>query len=265
MLGSVGIAAHVFDAQTVETVVSASTGQFVVVLDTWTGPVAEFARRLTLLANVTVVLWADVATAYHRVNLLRNGISQILPANLSTVEFIAHIEAIRRDSQKHHVAAEPAAPANTFGLDSRTRTLVYNGNSVELTRTEFEIFETLVRPPVQVWSRAELMEAVWGPDWFGAENVLDTHVSHLRKKLDQAGLSLKIKTVRGIGYRVTSSEKPDRSDNADTTADKPKATTGSEKPRSATSGGSSSPAAPHNPGRLTSIGGHIDLRVAAYA
>lgn len=191
---------------------AAGSGHFVVVIDTWTGPVAEFARQLAERSNATVVLWGDVTTAYHRVNLLRNGISQILPASLSTVEFIAHIEAIRRDAQKRNAPTDPTAPTNTFALDSRTRMLVHNENSVELTRTEFEILETLIRPPVQVWSRDELIEAVWGPDWFGAENVLDTHVSHLRKKLDQAGLTIRIKTVRGIGYRIASDDRPEKAD-----------------------------------------------------
>ena len=69
---------------------------------------------------------------------------------------------------------------------------------VDLTGTEFELLKALAQHPRLVLSRAQLLEKVWGHDFFGEERVVDVHMGHVRQKLGLPGL---IQTVRGIGYR----------------------------------------------------------------
>jgi DNA-binding response OmpR family regulator len=78
---------------------------------------------------------------------------------------------------------------------------------VELTRTEFDLLQALTAGPRQVLTRTQLLESVWGPDWYGDERSVDLHISHLRAKLgDNPGNPRYILTVRGVGFRIGAGE-----------------------------------------------------------
>ena len=73
----------------------------------------------------------------------------------------------------------------------------------ELTRLEFELIDALSERPHLVLTRRQLLERVWGPDWFGDEHVVDVHIANLRRKLGEDGtVAGSIRTVRGVGYRM---------------------------------------------------------------
>lgn len=72
---------------------------------------------------------------------------------------------------------------------------------LDLTRTEFDLLTVLCRNQRQVFSRRQLIDAVWGEEWFGDEHLVDVHIGHLRRKLnDDAAEPKWIRTVRGVGY-----------------------------------------------------------------
>ena len=76
---------------------------------------------------------------------------------------------------------------------------------VMLTRTEFDVLAALSSRPGVVFSRRQLLEAVWGDSWVGNEHLVDVHVGHLRRKLgDDPTDSRYVSTVRGVGYRMGS-------------------------------------------------------------
>jgi DNA-binding response OmpR family regulator len=78
-----------------------------------------------------------------------------------------------------------------------------DGTAVPLTRTEFDVLAALSRDPGVVFTRAQLIAAVWGPNWVGNEHLVDVHIGHLRRKLgDDAALGRYVRTVRGVGYRM---------------------------------------------------------------
>jgi DNA-binding response OmpR family regulator len=85
-------------------------------------------------------------------------------------------------------------------MDLGRRTVCINGNAIALTRIEFELLTLLVRAAGSVISRADLVAKVWGSNWFGVENVLDTHLAHLRRKIAGNGLDKAIVNVRGVGF-----------------------------------------------------------------
>jgi DNA-binding response OmpR family regulator len=85
-------------------------------------------------------------------------------------------------------------------IDLGRRTVCAGGNSIPLTRIEFELLTLLVRAAGSVISRADLVAKVWGSNWFGVENVLDTHLAHLRRKIAGNGLDKAIVNVRGVGF-----------------------------------------------------------------
>jgi DNA-binding response OmpR family regulator len=85
-------------------------------------------------------------------------------------------------------------------IDLGRRTVCVGSSPVALTRIEFELLTLLVRAAGSVISRAELVAKVWGSNWFGVENVLDTHLAHLRRKIAGNGFDKAIVNVRGVGF-----------------------------------------------------------------
>ena len=76
---------------------------------------------------------------------------------------------------------------------------------MDITRTEFDLLDALTAYPKRAFTRRQLIDAVWGPDWYGDEHIVDVHIGHLRKKLvDEASDPTYIRTVRGVGYGMAS-------------------------------------------------------------
>ena len=78
------------------------------------------------------------------------------------------------------------------------------GSPVELTRIEFDLLDQLTTNAPQVLSRGQLLDAVWGADWYGDDHVVDVHIANLRKKLAQLTDRSIVRTVRGVGYGLAS-------------------------------------------------------------
>jgi DNA-binding response OmpR family regulator len=90
-----------------------------------------------------------------------------------------------------------------LAIDVAAREVRVAGRVVELTKIEFDILQTLTAQPNVVLSRPELIERVWGPNWYGDEHVVDVHLSNLRKKLgDDPKAPRYVVTVRGVGFKL---------------------------------------------------------------
>jgi two-component system OmpR family response regulator len=80
---------------------------------------------------------------------------------------------------------------------------------LQLTHLEFELLTTFMSQPGRVWSRTQLIDKLWGSDFFGDERVVDTHVARLRKKVEPDPTNpCFIKTVIGVGYRFEDEANP---------------------------------------------------------
>ncbi|MER6974509.1 response regulator [Nocardioides sp. NPDC057767] len=91
---------------------------------------------------------------------------------------------------------------NGLTLDLAAREVSLSDGPVHLTRTEFDLLVALAQAPRRVFSRRQLVDAVWGEGWGGDEHIVDVHIAHLRSKLGEAATEpLFIDTVRGVGYR----------------------------------------------------------------
>jgi DNA-binding response OmpR family regulator len=114
-------------------------------------------------------------------------------------ELVARVKAILRRAR----GAEERKPVETLTtgevtVDVRRREVHARSEPVELTAREFDLLAHLAANPGLVYTRQQLLDAVWGEGWFGDERTVDVHVGQLRKKLGDA---LPLKTVWGVGYR----------------------------------------------------------------
>lgn len=99
------------------------------------------------------------------------------------------------------------SPPRVFGplsIDVSSRQVLLDDTPISLTRTEFDILAALSSRPGVVWSRRQLIDAVWGGEpWVGNDHLVDVHVGHVRRKLGDNPAEPKfVLTVRGVGYRM---------------------------------------------------------------
>ncbi|HPX38697.1 MAG TPA: response regulator transcription factor, partial [Mycobacterium sp.] len=141
------------------------------------------------------------------------GADDYVTKPFSPRELVARIRAMLRRPRAVPVAlVAPAgeAPARIFGplsIDVGSRQVFLDGELIPLTRTEFDILAALSSRPGVVWSRRQLIDAVWGEPWVGNDHLVDVHVGHLRRKLADDPVEPRfVFTVRGVGYRMGSGE-----------------------------------------------------------
>lgn len=98
-------------------------------------------------------------------------------------------------------AREQTIRIGDLRVDLAARRVWVAAVEVQLTRTEFDLLALLAVAPRRAFTRRQLIESGWGPNWFGDEHIVDVHIGHLRRKLgDDAAEPRFIRTVRGIGY-----------------------------------------------------------------
>ena len=134
-----------------------------------------------------------------RVSGLSTGADDYLTKPFAFAELLARIRALLRRSR----LAQPAVlGVADLTLDPANRRVTRGGVPVALTSKEYALLEVLMRNADEIVSRTRLVERVWDEASDVIDNLVDVHVSHLRKKIDRRGSVPLIHTVRGFGYRL---------------------------------------------------------------
>ncbi len=161
----------------------------------------ELLRRMRArpdLAAIPVVLATAKGAEYDKIRGLDLGADYYLAKPFGVMELVSCVKAVLRrcrPAETPHLLR-----AGSLVLDTESRTVTADGARVELTRKEFELLQLLLAHPNTVFTREQLMERVWGTDFYGESRTVDMHVRTLRQKLGAAGAL--IATVRGVGYRL---------------------------------------------------------------
>ncbi|WP_377642303.1 response regulator transcription factor [Oryzobacter terrae] len=168
----------------------------------------EVCRSLRTFSDAYVVIVTARDDEVDKLIGLSVGADDYLTKPFSPRELVARLRAMLRRPRR--VGESPAGEAWTFGelkVDPTGREVWVGGESVNLTRTEFDVLAALAREPNVAFSRRQLIDAVWGGDWVGDEHLVDVHIGHLRRKLgDDAAAPRFIRTMRGVGYRMGAGE-----------------------------------------------------------
>lgn len=160
----------------------------------------EVCRRIRAVSDVYIIMMSERATELDKVVGLAVGADDYLPKPVSPAELVARIGAMLR-RPRQTVQAGSMRRFGALTIDPAAREVCFDGRDVGLTRIEFEILSALSERPGVVFSRPDLIEQVWGPNWVGDDHLVDVHIANLRKKIDRDDLR-HIKTIRGIGYRM---------------------------------------------------------------
>ena len=184
----------------------ALTGQFdLVLLDIMLPALSgmEVLRRLRRESRVPVIMLTARDTVVDKVSGLDMGADDYITKPFAIEELLARIRAALR--KRPAQAPEPPRSLLTAGplaMDTDRHEVTVSGESVELTRREFDLLRYLLENKEKVITRESLLDHVWGFDFVGETNAVDVYIRFLRAKIDERfGVKL-IHTVRGVGYVI---------------------------------------------------------------
>jgi len=150
--------------------------------------------------DLAVIMLTARADEHDKVSGLEGGADDYVTKPFSPRELLARIQAVLRRSR---AADGSSVDAGILHLDTAAHRVTASGQAVSLGPTEYRLLTFLMTHPDRVYSRAQLLDRVWGANVYVEERTVDVHVRRLRKALSTHSAEHYIQTVRGAGYRFS--------------------------------------------------------------
>ena len=164
----------------------------------------RWMRRQQQFQQIPVLMLTARSQEADLITGLDSGADDYLTKPMSLRELNARVRALLR----RPAAYEEHQDLLQFGpisLNTKTHDVIVAGVVVELTKTEFRLLKLFIENPRKVFSREQILDAVWGVNAFLGDRTVDVHILRLRKILQPQGVDRMIETVRGSGYRLSES------------------------------------------------------------
>lgn len=169
----------------------------------------EICRRIRSISNVPIIFITERSDEFDRILGLDIGADDYIVKPFSPREVMARIRAIKRrvDQPQIEPKIENIYKINDLEINLDEYMLHVGGNKISLTKKEIETMWTLARNPNKVFTRDNLLDSLWGYDYFGDSRTVDSHIKRLRSKLDCVEHpTWNIKTIWGVGYKFETLE-----------------------------------------------------------
>ncbi|HEU0187131.1 MAG TPA: phosphate regulon transcriptional regulator PhoB [Gallionellaceae bacterium] len=167
-------------------------------------PGVELARRLRAdqrTRNIPIIMLTARTDERDKVMGLESGADDYITKPFSPRELMARIRAVLR--RRTPQMSEETVRAEGLELSPATHRVNANGKPLDLGPTEFRLLHFFMTHPERVYSRAQLLDQVWGDHVFVEERTVDVHIRRLRQAMEPFGLERLVQTVRGSGYRFS--------------------------------------------------------------
>ena len=163
----------------------------------------EVCRQIRLKSQVPIIMLTARDTEIDKVVGLELGADDYVTKPYSARELIARINAVlRRASTSSDSIEQGVLASGPIKLDIDRHVMTLNNMPISLPLKEFELLEFLMRNSGRVLTRVQLIDRVWGSDYFGDTKTLDVHIKRLREKIEKDPANpVLIQTVRGLGYK----------------------------------------------------------------
>ncbi|WP_164684083.1 response regulator transcription factor [Streptococcus hyointestinalis] len=159
--------------------------------------ILEKLRKNPRTQAIPVIMATAKGTEYDKVKGLDLGADDYLVKPFGMMEMISRIKAVLRRSQGTETSL---LQIGDLAVNTQTYAVYVKNSKVQLTLKEFDLLHLLIKYPQRVFTRQELLDKVWGADYFGETRTVDVHIGTLRTKLGDCGKY--IKTLRGVGYHL---------------------------------------------------------------
>ena len=165
----------------------------------------ELCRQLRRSSEVPILFLSSRDDEIDRVLGLELGADDYVTKPFSPRELVARINAIlkRARSGVDNGNEDEIVRTGALEIDPVEHRALWEGDEISLTATEFQLLLSMARQPRRVFSRDDLMKAVYAPGIHVSDRTLDSHVRHVRAKLTACGAEGLIETVHGVGFRLT--------------------------------------------------------------
>ncbi|MBP5356523.1 MAG: response regulator transcription factor [Clostridia bacterium] len=157
----------------------------------------EILRRLRITKDVPVIILTARDQVMDKVSGLDIGANDYMTKPFAIEELLARIRV--------HIKRKTEQSIYTWGklvVDANTYIVKYDNHKIEVTKKEFDLLVYLLKNKGVLVSRGQILDAVWGFDFYGDTNVVDVYIRYLRIKIDEAFSVKMIQTVRGAGYII---------------------------------------------------------------
>ena len=165
----------------------------------------EVGRAIRTTSRVPIIMLPAQDSEVDKVVGLELGADDYVTKPYSSRELVARIKAVLRRGTPESADADSSSAIQSAGnirMDVERHQVTVNGTLINLPLKEFELLEFLMRNEGRVLTRGQLIDRVWGGDYYGDTKTLDVHIKRLRSKIeeDPANPQL-IQTIRGLGYK----------------------------------------------------------------
>ena len=168
----------------------------------------DVCRETRKFSNVPIIMITARGEDYEKIMGLEIGADDYIVKPFSPGEIIARINAILRRIMPKNDESEKIFTFDNLEIDLNNFTVKVNDEMISLTKKEIEILWTLSTNQNKVFTRENLLDLIWGFDYFGESRTVDTHIKRLRAKLDNyEHKKWNIKTIWGVGYKFDILEK----------------------------------------------------------
>lgn len=164
-------------------------------LDGW-----EVCKQIRRESDVPILMLTARDDDIDKIVGLELGADDYMTKPFNPRELVARVKAILRRSEPRTISQGQPLRIGNLMLDPASRTVKIKDQSVALRTKEFDLLQALMENRDMVLSREQLLDIVWGFDFYGQTRTVDVHIAHLRHKLD--GSSATIETVWGVGYKL---------------------------------------------------------------
>jgi two-component system alkaline phosphatase synthesis response regulator PhoP len=159
----------------------------------------EVCRRTRAQSEVPIIMLTARSEDVDKIVGLELGADDYLTKPFNPRELVARVKAILRRYERS-IRPSRTVHLGELTIDPASREVTVAGRAVKLRTREFDLLHALAQHRGQVLSRQQLLDLVWGYDFYGETRTVDVHVAHLRKRLSES--DVEIETVRGVGYKL---------------------------------------------------------------
>ena len=163
----------------------------------------EVCREIRKTSNVPIIMLTAKDDTFDKVLGLELGADDYISKPFDTRELVARIKAVMRrcDSKTDGMSSEKEIEYENIKINQENYELQINGKTVDVPPKELELLYFLACNPNKVFTREQLLDEIWGYDFFGDSRTVDVHIKRIREKIEPAESGWTLKTVWGVGYK----------------------------------------------------------------
>ena len=175
------------------------------VMDGW-----QVCKEIRRSSQVPIIMLTAKGETYDKVSGLEMGADDYVTKPFEVKELIARIHAVMRRADGAAGPSEKKLVYDKLVINLDSYELVVDGRKIDTPPKEMELLYHLAASPNRVFTRNQLLDEVWGFDYFGDSRTVDVHIKRLREKLEGVSDQWSLKTVWGVGYKFEVNENPEQ-------------------------------------------------------